>query len=74
MRDLITEEVLRFRSVRECYCYLGDTNGFYVSSRLKDTTGKVYPDYLLFKRDDDSEWPELVQDLPSKNIITKIAL
>ena len=70
MRNLITEEILSFRSVRECARYIGDSTGYYVSSRLKDKSGKIYPDYLMFKLDDSSSWPEFNSSkLPdSKNI------
>jgi hypothetical protein len=57
MRNLLNEEILSFRSIRECAKYLGEDNGFYISQRLNDKTGTIYPDYLLFKFDDGTDWP-----------------
>ena len=59
MKNLITGIVKSFRSTRECSDFLGDNNGFYVKQRLNDTSGKVYPDFLVFKRDDGKDWPEI---------------
>jgi HNH endonuclease len=58
-RNLLTGKIDSYRSVRECAYSLGDTSGFYVTQRLKDQSGGIYPDYLLFKRDDGSDWPEV---------------
>lgn len=58
-RNLLTNKIDSYRSVRECSYSLGDVSGFYVAARLKDQSGKIYPDYLLFKRDDGTEWPDI---------------
>lgn len=58
-KNLLTGKIDSYRSVRECSYSLGDVSGFYVAARLKDKSGKIYPDYLLFKRDDGTEWPEV---------------
>lgn len=58
MKNLITGEVRSFKSLRECGRALGDTTAFYVSSRIQDQSGRVYPDFLMFKMDDGTEWPE----------------
>lgn len=57
--NLLTGKIDEYRSVRECSYSLGDGGGFHVAERIKDTSGKIYPDYLLFKRDDGSEWPKV---------------
>jgi hypothetical protein len=57
--NLLTGKIDEYRSVRECAYSLGDKGGFHVAERIKDTSGKIYPDYLLFKRDDGSEWSEV---------------
>lgn len=56
-KNLLTNKIDTYRSVRECSYSLGDMTGFYVAIRLKDQSGKIYPDYLMFKRDDGSDWP-----------------
>lgn len=56
-KNLLTNKIDTYRSVRECSYSLGDVSGFYVAARLKDQSGKIYPDYLMFKRDDGSDWP-----------------
>ena len=56
-KNLLTNKIDSYRSVRECSYSLGDVSGFYVAARLKDQSGKIYPDYLMFKRDDGSDWP-----------------
>lgn len=56
-KNLLTNKIDSYRSVRECSYSLGDVSGFYVAARLKDQSSKIYPDYLMFKRDDGSDWP-----------------
>lgn len=58
-KNLLTGKIDAYRSVRECAYSLGDVSGFYVAARLKDQSGKIYPDYLMFKRDDGTDWPEV---------------
>lgn len=58
-KDLLTGKIDSYRSVRECGYSLGDKSGFHIAERLKDRSGKIYPDYLLFKRDDGTDWPEV---------------
>lgn len=58
-KNLLTGKIDSYRSVRECAYSLGDVSGFYVAARIQDQSGKIYPDYLLFKRDDDTDWPEV---------------
>ncbi len=82
VRDLLTERIRTFTSLRECGRFLGDNDAFYVSSRLRDQSGTIYPDYLLFKFDDDSPWPKVdsskipaiedgfVNDFIARNVFT----
>lgn len=65
MKNLLTEEIKSFRSIRACADLLGDENGFYVKSRLEDKSNKVYPDFLAFKYNDESSWPEFGVRIPS---------
>ena len=58
-KNLLTGKIDSYRSVRECAYSLGDRSGFHIAERLKDRSGKIYPDYLLFKRDDGTDWPEV---------------
>ncbi len=58
VRNLITNEQQVFRSVRKCSESFGDTSGHYISERIEDKSGKIYPDLLQFKRGDDP-WPEV---------------
>lgn len=62
MRNLITGEIMSFRSARDCSKFLGDSNGFYVKQRLSDKSEKIYPDYLIFKEDDGTDWQHVVID------------
>lgn len=59
MRNIISNEIKVFRSIRECSYYLGDNSGFYVSNRIKDKSNKIYPDLLQFKRGENTSWPEI---------------
>lgn len=59
MKDLLTNEIKSFRSLRECGRYLGDSTSFYVSQRLKNQDNVLYPDLKIFKIDDESGWPKI---------------
>lgn len=65
-KNLLTGKIDAYRSVRECSYSLGDRSGFHIAERLQDKSGKIYPDYLLFKRDDGTDWPEVDYSLIPK--------
>lgn len=60
MWDLRKDVIKKFDSIKQCGEYLGYTERIsFISSRLKYSPGKVFPDMLLFKYDDGSEWPKI---------------
>ena len=65
VRNLITNEQQAFRSVRKCSESFGDDSGHYISMRIEDKSGKVYPDLLQFKRGE-GPWPEIDSTLLSQ--------
>ena len=58
VRNLVTNEIKVFRSVRKAAEDQGDSSGHYISQRIEDKSGKIYPDLLQYKRGDE-EWPEV---------------
>lgn len=56
-KNLLTGEILWFRSLGECGRHYGQPQGGFIQHRLRHARDKVYPDMLLFKRDDGSDWP-----------------
>ena len=67
VRNLVTNKIEKFSSVRECARFFGGTSGFYISDRISNIDNKIYPDLLQFKRDDGTKWPEVDSNLiPNK--------
>lgn len=62
MKNLKTGIVTRFESINACGRALGYSNGYMVEWRMRCRPDTVYPDFLLFKWDDDSEWPQVDPD------------
>ena len=58
VRNLVTNEIKVFRSVRKAAEDQGDSSGHYISQRIEDKSGKIYPDLLQYKRGGE-EWPEV---------------
>ena len=74
VRNLLTDEIRSFRSLREANASFGGKGGFYVTQRLNDQSGKLYPDFVLFKYDNDIPWPIVKEEIPKvpkgfKNLI-----
>lgn len=59
MKNIKTGVVTRFESISACGRALGYPTGSNVEWRMRCRPDVVYPDFLLFKWDDDSEWPEV---------------
>lgn len=59
MKNLKTNTVQEFPSLSACARSLNVTSGYFISNRLQKCKDKVFPDMLLFKRDDGSAWPEI---------------
>jgi len=57
VKDVKNSTIKSFNSVSECARKL-NLNRSFIESRLNKSS-KLYDDYLLFKRDDGSEWPVL---------------
>jgi hypothetical protein len=57
MKDLKTNEILRFESILACAKYLNNPRGDYIRARLENCPTKVFSDMLLFKYDDGTPWP-----------------
>ena len=67
VRNLVTNKILVFPSIRKCASYFGGNSGFYISKRISERNNKVYPDLLQFKMDDGSNWPEVdSSQIPNK--------
>ena len=56
-KNIKTGEVLRFSSTNECAKHFGHPQGSYVRDRI--ISGKIYNDYLLFKDDNETPWPDV---------------
>lgn len=56
-KNLLTGEILYFRSIAECGKHYGQPQGGFIHYRLRFAKDKIYPDMLQFKFDDGSEWP-----------------
>lgn len=67
MKNLITNEIIRFDSIIACSKYLGYERDKFISYRLKYSPNKVFADMLLFKYDDGSDWP--IIDLKNVKIV-----
>ncbi len=81
-KNLVTGEIMWFRSQGECGKFYGQTRAGFLQHRLKHAKDKVYPDMLLFKYDDGTQWPEInleeveitrsggLWDIQAKNVFT----
>jgi hypothetical protein len=56
IKDLLTNKILSFKTIKDASIFFGDMDTYYICKRLKDKSNTIYPDYLLFKYDDDSAW------------------
>ena len=59
MKCLKTNTVQEFPSLSACARSLNVTSGYFIGNRLQNCKDKVFPDMLLFKRDDGTPWPEI---------------
>lgn len=81
-KNLLTGEIIKFESVSGCNRYYTGSNVGFVSHRLNNCYGKVYSDMLLFKYDDNTEWPDInletvkidrtgrPEDISARNVFT----
>lgn len=58
-RHLLTGEIIRHVSETACGKYFGYDSPTAVRWRRLESSHKVFPDYLQFKLDDGTEWPDL---------------
>lgn len=59
VKNLKTNEILKFPTVKQAADYCGYPTGTFIYYRMRDWPNSVYSDYWHFKFDDGSEWPEL---------------
>ncbi len=59
MKNLHTGLIKEFNSIQDCQKHLNKPDNMLIWWRLNKTPDKVYPDGLMFKLDDGSEWPEV---------------
>lgn len=57
MKNLQNGTIKRFESVASCARSLGYKTGTVIYWRMNKAKHSLYPDYLQFKLDDDTEWP-----------------
>lgn len=58
VKSLVTGEITKFKSKRECARHFGDEAAHYFTTRTKTIgDGKLWPDLLEFKMNDDTPWP-----------------
>jgi len=65
-RNLLTGEIKRFFSKGEAARHYNRPVSGYIHNRLTKSFGKVFPDMLLFKFDDDTPWPDI--DLTTEKV------
>ena len=82
VKNLITGEITKFKSKRECARYFGDEGAHYFTLRTRTIgDGKLWPDLLEFKMNDDTPWsdiqikdvdihPKLYNGLVARNVFT----
>lgn len=59
VKNLINGEITKFRSKRECARHFGDEGAHYFTMRTRTIgDGKLWPDLLEFKMNDDTPWPK----------------
>lgn len=80
MKDLSNGAVTQFVSIGAAARHLGWGRGDFIRHRIYNTPNKVYPDKLVFKLDDGSDWPnhditKIIrsgqgQDFKARNVFT----
>lgn len=58
-KNLKTGEIIKFASILACGRHYGQTQAGFVQNRLRVSKGKVFSDFLLFKFDDGTDWPNI---------------
>lgn len=59
MKNLATGEIKHFSSISECSRHTGTLGVSFIQRRLRECPNRVFPDLLMFKLDDGSEWPKI---------------
>lgn len=67
-KNIKTGEIKTFNSIGDCGRYYNSPRAGFIQHRLKYSRDKIYSDYLIFKYDDGTPWPEI--DL-SNTVITR---